>query len=71
MYMLQNKIVDDLYAFQQNVFSSPVQMIMKPGFPFLFEFNLLIRRMRDFGILEKINDDFRYNNTYLNRIHRM
>uniref|UniRef100_A0A1A9ZW92 Ionotropic glutamate receptor C-terminal domain-containing protein n=1 Tax=Glossina pallidipes TaxID=7398 RepID=A0A1A9ZW92_GLOPL len=71
MYMLQNKIVDDLYAFQQNVFSSPVQMIMKPGFPFLFEFNLLIRRMRDFGILEKINDDFHYNNTYLNRIHRM
>uniref|UniRef100_A0A1A9X4A3 Ionotropic glutamate receptor C-terminal domain-containing protein n=1 Tax=Glossina brevipalpis TaxID=37001 RepID=A0A1A9X4A3_9MUSC len=71
MYILQNKIADDLYAFKRNVFSSPVQMIMKPGFPFLIEFNLLIRRMRDSGIFEKINDDFRYNNTYLNRIHKM
>lgn len=68
MFMLQSIFSDDTYGFPTNVFSSPVQMIMKPGFPFLYEFNLMIRRMRDFGIFAKIKSDFIYNNTYLNRI---
>ncbi|XP_065366791.1 uncharacterized protein Ir60a [Calliphora vicina] len=71
MYILQSALSDDIYAFPNNVFSSPIQMIMKPGFPFLYEFNWMIRYMRDFGIFRKIQQDFEYNNTYLNRIAKM
>ncbi|XP_037809204.1 glutamate receptor ionotropic, delta-2 [Lucilia sericata] len=71
MYILQNALSDDIYAFPYNVFSSPMQMIMKPGFPFLYDFNRMIRYMRDFGIFKKIQTDFIYNNTYLNRINKM
>ncbi|KAM7342062.1 ionotropic receptor 60a [Cochliomyia hominivorax] len=71
MYVLQSAYTDDIYAFPDNVFSSPMQMIMKPGFPFLYEFNRMIRYMRDFGIFQKIQQDFVYNNTYLNRIAKM
>ncbi|KAH8254744.1 hypothetical protein KR032_012025 [Drosophila birchii] len=71
MYTLQSPLADDIYAFEQNVFSSPLQMIMKAGFPFLFEMNSIIRLMRDVGIFQKIDADFRYNNTYLNRINKM
>lgn len=71
MYVLQSALSDDIYAFPYNVFSSPIQMIMKPGFPFLYEFNRMIRYMRDFGIFAKIQQDFIYNNTYLNRIAKM
>lgn len=71
MYILQSALSDDIYAFPSNVFSSPIQMIMKPGFPFLYEFNWMIRYMRDFGIFRKIQQDFEYNNTYLNRIAKM
>ncbi|XP_061399889.1 uncharacterized protein LOC133335599 [Musca vetustissima] len=71
MYIMQSALADNIYAFPFNVFSSPMQMIMKPGFPFLYEFNLMIRYMRDFGFLNKIHRDFVYNNTYLNRIAKM
>ncbi|XP_017125448.1 uncharacterized protein LOC108144827 [Drosophila elegans] len=71
MYTMQSALADDLYAFPHNVFSSPLQMIMKAGFPFLFEINSIIRLMRDVGIFHKIDADFRYNNTYLNRINKM
>ncbi|XP_017045371.1 uncharacterized protein LOC108090947 [Drosophila ficusphila] len=71
MYTMQSRLADDIYAFPQNVFSSPLQMIMKAGFPFLFEINSIIRLMRDVGIFQKIDADFRYNNTYLNRINKM
>ncbi|XP_017007928.2 uncharacterized protein Ir60a [Drosophila takahashii] len=71
MYTMQSALADDIYAFPHNVFSSPLQMIMKAGFPFLFEMNSIIRNMRDVGIFQKIDADFRYNNTYLNRINKM
>ncbi|XP_016974779.1 uncharacterized protein LOC108041375 [Drosophila rhopaloa] len=71
MYTMQSALADDIYAFPNNVFSSPLQMIMKAGFPFLFEINSIIRLMRDVGIFQKIDADFRYNNTYLNRINKM
>jgi len=71
MYTMQSALADDIYAFPYNVFSSPLQMIMKAGFPFLFEMNRIIRLMRDVGIFQKIDADFRYNNTYLNRINKM
>ncbi|KAH8347795.1 hypothetical protein KR084_001077 [Drosophila pseudotakahashii] len=71
MYTMQSALADDIYAFPHNVFSSPLQMIMKAGFPFLFEMNSIIRMMRDVGIFQKIDADFRYNNTYLNRINKM
>lgn len=71
MYTMQSPLADVIYAFPNNVFSSPVQMIMKAGFPFLFEMNSIIRLMRDVGIFQKIDADFRYNNTYLNRINKM
>uniref|UniRef100_A0A1I8PFB4 Ionotropic glutamate receptor C-terminal domain-containing protein n=2 Tax=Stomoxys calcitrans TaxID=35570 RepID=A0A1I8PFB4_STOCA len=71
MYVLQNSLAYDVYPFKHNIFSSPLQMIMKPGFPFLYEFNSIIRKMRDYGFLQKINRDFNYNNTYLNRIAKM
>ncbi|XP_032292969.1 uncharacterized protein Ir60a [Drosophila virilis] len=71
MYILQNLHADDIYAFPQNVFTSPMQLIMKAGFPFLYEMNMIIRYMRDVGIIQKIDSDFRYNNTYLNRIAKM
>ncbi|XP_030375545.1 uncharacterized protein LOC115624841 [Scaptodrosophila lebanonensis] len=71
MYIMQNIFADDIYAFSYNVFSSPIQMIMKAGFPFIFEMNTIIRFMRDVGIFQKIDADFRYNNTYLNRIAKM
>ncbi|KAH8337808.1 hypothetical protein KR067_004482 [Drosophila pandora] len=71
MYTMQSALGDDIYAFPQNVFSSPLQMIMKAGFPFIFELNTIIRMMRDVGIFQKIDKDFRYNNTYLNRIAKM
>lgn len=71
MYILQHPLSEKMFAFPNNVFSSPIQMIMKPGFPFLSEFNWMIRFMREFGIFAKINSDFLYNNTYLNRIAKM
>ncbi|TDG39803.1 hypothetical protein AWZ03_013774 [Drosophila navojoa] len=71
MYIMQNLYADDIYAFPQNVFVSPMQLIMKAGFPFLYEMNMIIRYMRDVGIIQKIDSDFRYNNTYLNRISKM
>ncbi|ALC42805.1 Ir60a [Drosophila busckii] len=71
MYILQNRYSDDVYGFPYNVFTSPAQMIMKAGFPFISEFNWIIRFMRDVGIIQKIDADFRYNNTYLNRIAKM
>ncbi|XP_017145571.1 uncharacterized protein LOC108157938 [Drosophila miranda] len=71
MYTLQSALADDIFAFPQNVFTSPIQMIMKAGFPFLYEMNSIIRSMRDVGIFQKIDADFRYNNTYLNRIAKM
>ncbi|KAH8284574.1 hypothetical protein KR018_004556 [Drosophila ironensis] len=71
MYTMQSALGDDIYAFPQNVFTSPLQMIMKAGFPFIFEMNTIIRNMRDVGIFQKIDQDFRYNNTYLNRIAKM
>ncbi|EDV56975.1 uncharacterized protein LOC6547780 [Drosophila erecta] len=71
MYTMQSPLADDIFAFPYNVFSSPLQMIMKAGFPFLFEMNTIIRLMRDVGIFQKIDADFRYNNTYLNRISKM
>ncbi|XP_062134086.1 uncharacterized protein LOC133844204 [Drosophila sulfurigaster albostrigata] len=71
MYIMQNRHADDIFAFPQNVFTSPMQMIMKAGFPFMFEINMVIRYMRDVGIIAKIDSDFRFNNTYLNRIAKM
>ncbi|EDW00626.1 uncharacterized protein LOC6559448 [Drosophila grimshawi] len=71
MYIMQSTHADDIYAFPDNVFISPIQMITKAGFPFLYEMNMLIRYMRDVGIIHKIDSDFRYNNTYLNRIAKM
>lgn len=71
MYILQSQQTDNIFAFKYNVFSSPIQMIMKAGFPFLYDFNLMIRYMRDFGFFYKINHDFIFNNTYLNRISQM
>jgi len=71
MYVMQNKYADDIFAFPQNVFSSPMQLIMKAGFPFMYEMNTIIRYMRDVGIIQKIDSDFRFNNTYLNRIAKM
>ncbi|XP_073847891.1 ionotropic receptor 60a [Musca autumnalis] len=71
MYIMQSALADNIFAFKYNVFSSPMQMIMKAGFPFLYDFNMMIRYMRDFGFLNKIHRDFVYNNTYLNRIDKM
>ncbi|KAH8401058.1 hypothetical protein KR009_002764 [Drosophila setifemur] len=71
MYTLQSPLADDIFAFPYNIFTSPLQMIMKAGFPFLYEMNTIIRSMRDVGIFQKIDADFRYNNTYLNRIAKM
>lgn len=71
MFILQNRHADDIFAFPQNVFTSPMQMIMKAGFPFMYEINMIIRYMRDMGIMQKIDSDFRFNNTYLNRIAKM
>lgn len=71
MYILQHKVSDKIFAFSDNVFSSPLQMIMKPGFPLLLDFNWKIRGMRDHGIFAKIDNDFIYNNTILNRIAKM
>lgn len=71
MFILQNRHADDIYAFPDNIFTSPMQMIMKAGFPFMYEINMVIRYMRDVGIIQKIDSDFRFNNTYLNRISKM
>lgn len=71
MFILQNRHSDDIYAFPHNVFTSSMQMIMKAGFPFMYEINMVIRYMRDVGIMQKIDSDFRFNNTYLNRIAKM
>ncbi|XP_037945972.1 uncharacterized protein LOC119678287 [Teleopsis dalmanni] len=71
MFIMQNKIADEIYAFPQNVFNSPLQMIVMPGFPLLSHFNYMIRAMSDNGIFSKIDMDFRYNNSYLNRIAKM
>jgi len=68
---MQNRYADDIFAFPENVFSSPMQLIMKAGFPFMEEMNMIIRYMRDVGIMQKIDSDFRFNNTYLNRIAKM
>lgn len=33
MYVMQNRHANDIFAFPENVFTSPIQMIMKAGFP--------------------------------------
>ncbi|XP_029405429.2 uncharacterized protein LOC105224711 [Bactrocera dorsalis] len=71
MYVLQDRLADQIFAFPQNVFSTPLQIITKAGFPLIPDFNWLIGAMRDHGIFQKIEQDFHYNNTYLNRISRM
>ncbi|XP_068147427.1 LOW QUALITY PROTEIN: uncharacterized protein Ir60a [Drosophila tropicalis] len=71
MFIMQNRHADEVYAFPHNVFTSSIQMIMKAGFPFIYEMNMIIRYMRDVGIFQKIDADFQYNNTYLNRITKM
>ncbi|XP_036231699.2 glutamate receptor ionotropic, delta-2 [Bactrocera oleae] len=71
MYVLQDRLADQIFAFPKNVFSTPLQIITKAGFPLIPDFNWLIGAMRDHGIFQKIENDFHYNNTYLNRISRM
>lgn len=68
MFIGQHPIADSLFAFRSNVFTSSLEMIMKPGFPLLYKFNRLILRMRDHGFLAKINHDFRFLHTYLKRL---
>ncbi|CAD7011378.1 unnamed protein product [Ceratitis capitata] len=71
MYVLQDRIADEVFAFPENVFTTPLQIITKAGFPLIPDFNWLIGAMSDHGIFQKLENDFRYNNTYLNRISRM
>lgn len=71
LYVLQNQVSNEIFGFPENVLSSYAQMIMKPGFPFMNEFNLLIHRLRDFGQNDYVMKSFIYNNTYINRIAKM
>lgn len=71
LYILQNLVANEIYGFPKSVLSSYVQMIMKPGFPFMDEFNLLINRLRDLGQNTYVLRSFIFNNTYVNRIAKM
>lgn len=68
LYVLQNIVSSELYGFPENVLSSYAQMIMKPGFPFMDEFNTLIHHLRDFGHSDYVMKSFIYNNTYIDHI---
>ena len=71
MYIIQNNLTDDIYGFKENVFTSPMQMLIRPGFDFVYDFNYMIGKISDLGIIDKIDADFRFNNTFLNRISKM
>lgn len=64
----QSDFLDAVSGFSENIFMSGVQMITRRGFPFLMEFNRLIIRIRDAGLMTRIKNEFEFNNTYLNRI---
>lgn len=57
-YVLSSELRDELFAVPGNVFSSPVEMIARRGFPLLYAIDRLINRMKDSGLLVKINADF-------------
>lgn len=59
-YVESSEIRDQMYAVPGNVFSSPLEMITMRGFPLLAAINRLINRMKDTGLMEKINSDFLY-----------
>lgn len=71
MYVAQLHQSDHLYGFPRNVFASPLQIIMKRGFPLRNEFNWIIRWMRNAGLFNKILQDFKFNYTVLVKIQRM
>lgn len=70
MYILQNELSDNIYAFPKPVINILTEAIMKEGFPFLFHFNVIIRNMRDCGLFDKIYSTYVWKETYLNRIRK-
>lgn len=68
MYMLQDENYIKIFAFPTPVISILTEAIVKEGFPFLYHFNIIIRNMRDFGLLHKIYSTYVWNETYLVRI---
>ncbi|XP_055908598.1 uncharacterized protein LOC129943298 [Eupeodes corollae] len=71
MFMLRNRNLNRLYGFPANVFSSSVEIIAKRGFPFLRNFNELIRQLQDGGFFNKIDSEFRYRYTVLVKIREL
>lgn len=67
-YVLSSRLRDTVYAVQGNVFSNPFEMIAERGFPLMRKFNQLINYMKDAGLIDKIQLDFVYNMTILEKI---
>lgn len=63
-----SKSADNLFGLPRNMLTSSLQMICERGFPLLSKYSLVISRMLDAGIIEKLYADFRYNATYLEQI---
>lgn len=63
-----SKRVHNIFGLPQNMFTSSLHMVCERGFPLLARYSLVISRMNDAGIIEKLYADFRYNATYLEHI---
>lgn len=71
IFVLSHDLQDEIFALPGNVFSNPLEMIAERGFPLIRNFNSLINRMKDAGLVSKISKDFLYNKTVLDYIrHR-
>lgn len=71
IFVLSHDLQDDIFGIPGNVFSNPLEMIAERGFPMIRNFNSLINRMKDTGLITKIYRDFLYNKTILDHIrHR-
>lgn len=69
-YILNHKLNENVFAIPRNVFSNPMEMIAKRGFPLLRTCTRLINRMKDAGLISKFYNDFVYNVTYLEKIRQ-
>lgn len=57
-YVLTATLRNRIYELSGNVFVNPLEMITVRGFPLLNPINLMLNRMKDAGLIEKIYTDF-------------
>lgn len=63
--MRQTKYRDEVFGFTTPLFSSQLEMLCERGFPLLRRINKILGKFRDYGLMSKLRNDFRYNSTIL------